>query len=193
MRGRVVEIGAGTGANFRHHPLEVTQVVAVEPKPRLRAHVEKAATDAPVQVEVAAGRAEKLPSEDDGFDVAVFSPVLCTFADVPGALAEARRVLKPGGKLLFYEHVGSERPGFRRVQKALAFRWRLIGGGCHLTRDTERAIQEAGFTVEDIRRFLLRDQRPSQPRTPVDHRYRPRDHLGCLGCPENIPIGEEGP
>ncbi|MGW2609728.1 class I SAM-dependent methyltransferase [Streptomyces mirabilis] len=98
MRGRVVEIGAGTGANFRHYPLEVTQVVAVEPKPRLRAHVEKAATDAPVQVEVAAGRAEQLPSEDDGFDVAVFSLVLCTFADVPGALAEARRVLKAGAE-----------------------------------------------------------------------------------------------
>ncbi|MFJ1561752.1 class I SAM-dependent methyltransferase [Streptomyces mirabilis] len=97
MHGRVVEIGAGTGANFRHCPPEVTQVVAVEPKPRLRAHAEKAATEAPVPVEVAAGRAEKLPLEDDGFDVAVFSLVLCTFADVPGALVEARRVLKPGG------------------------------------------------------------------------------------------------
>ncbi|MFF3655306.1 class I SAM-dependent methyltransferase [Streptomyces olivochromogenes] len=115
-----------------------------------------------MQVEVVAGRAEKLPLEDDGFDVAVLSLVLCTFADVPGALAEARRVLKPGGKLLFYGTSAPSGPA-SAVQKALALPWRLIGGGCHLTRDTERAIQEAGFTVEDIRRFLLRDQRPSQP------------------------------
>ncbi|MFD8652501.1 class I SAM-dependent methyltransferase [Streptomyces mirabilis] len=149
MRRRVVEIGAGTGANFRHYPLEVTQVVAVEPKPRLRAHVEKAATDAPVQVEVAAGRAEQLPSEDDGFDVAVFSLVLCTFADVPGALAEARRVLKPGGKLLFYEHVGSERPGFPPgVEGAgppmAAHRWRLPPHPRHRTRHPGGGLHRRG-------------------------------------------------
>jgi ubiquinone/menaquinone biosynthesis C-methylase UbiE len=164
--GRVVEIGAGTGANFRHYPPEVTQVVAVEPEPRLRVLAEKAASEASVPVEMAAGRAEKLPLEDDSFDVAVFSLVLCTIADVPGALAEARRVLKPGGELRFYEHVGSERPGFRRWQKALAMPWRLIGGGCHLTRDTERAIEEAGFTVEDIRRFYFLINGRANPASP---------------------------
>lgn len=189
MRGRVVEIGAGTGANFRHYPPEVTQVVAVEPKPRLRAHAEKAATEAPVPVEVAAARAEKLPWEDDGFDVAVFSLVLCTFADVPGALAEARRVLKPDGGCSSTSTSAPSGPASAGCRR----RWPSHGGSSVAARDTERAIQEVGFTVEDIRRFLLRDQRPSQSRIPVDHRYRPRDHLGCLGCPENIPIGEEGP
>ncbi|MGA5189265.1 class I SAM-dependent methyltransferase [Streptomyces griseoincarnatus] len=165
-RGRVVEIGAGTGSNFRHYPPEVTAVVAVEPEPRLRALAEEAAAEAPVPVEVVAALAEELPLEDDSFDVAVCSLVLCTIADVPSALAEARRVLKPGGELRFYEHVRSERPGFRRVQKALALPWRLLGGGCHLTRDTERAIREAGFTVQDIRRFYFLIDGRANPASP---------------------------
>ena len=100
-----------------------------------------------------AGRAEELPLDDGSFDVAVCSLVLCTIADVPGALAEAGRVLKPGGELRFYEHVRSARPRFFRVQRLLNPLWRIGGGGCNLTRDTERAIREAGFTVKDIRRF----------------------------------------
>ncbi|MFB8128728.1 class I SAM-dependent methyltransferase [Streptomyces mirabilis] len=151
--GRVVEIGAGTGANFTHYPPEVEQVVAVEPEPRLRALAEQAAAKAAAPVEVWAGRAEELPLDDDSFDVAVCSLVLCTIADVPGALSEAKRVLKPGGELRFYEHVRSERPRFFRFQRLLNPLWGLLGGGCHLTRETERAIQEAGFMVKEIRRF----------------------------------------
>jgi ubiquinone/menaquinone biosynthesis C-methylase UbiE len=153
IHGRVIEIGAGLGSNFVHYPAEVEQVVAVEPEARLRAVAEQAAAKAAVPVEVRAGRAEELPADDDSFDVAVFSLVLCTITDVPGALAEARRVLKPGGELRFYEHVRSERPRFFRMQRLLNPLWGLLGGGCHLTRDTERAIQAAGFTLKDIRRF----------------------------------------
>ncbi|MFF4756415.1 class I SAM-dependent methyltransferase [Streptomyces sp. NPDC002514] len=151
--GRVVEIGAGTGANFAHYPSEVEQVVAVEPEPRLRTLAEQAAAKAAVPVEVRTGRAEELPLKDDSFDVAVFSPVLCTIADVPGALAESKRILKPGGELRFYEHVRSERPSFFRLQRLLNPLWGLLGGGCHLTRDTEGALQQAGFAVKDVRRF----------------------------------------
>ncbi|MEU1442622.1 class I SAM-dependent methyltransferase [Streptomyces mirabilis] len=148
----MVEIGAGTGANFRHYPLEVTQV-PVEPKPRLRAHVEKAATDAPVQVEVAAGRAEKLPSEDDGFDVAVFSLVLCTFADVPGALAEARRVLKAGAEtgreaaLLRARRLRAARlpPGVEGAGPPMAaHRWRLPPHPRHRTRHPGGGLHRRG-------------------------------------------------
>jgi ubiquinone/menaquinone biosynthesis C-methylase UbiE len=153
IHGRVIEIGAGLGSNFVHYPAEVEQVVAVEPEARLRAVAEQAAAKAAVPVEVRAGRAEELPADDDSFDVAVFSLVLCTITDVPAALAEARRVLKPGGELRFYEHVRSERPRFFRIQRLLNPLWGLLGGGCHLTRDTERAIQAAGFTLKEIRRF----------------------------------------
>jgi ubiquinone/menaquinone biosynthesis C-methylase UbiE len=72
---------------------------------------------------------------------------------VPAALAEAARVLKPTGELRFYEHVASSRPRFARIQRLIAPAWRLAGGGCHLTRDTERAIVEAGFSIERVRRF----------------------------------------
>lgn len=153
IHGRVIEIGAGLGSNFVHYPTAVEQVVAIEPEARLRAVAEQAAAKATVPVEVRAGRAEELPVDDDSFDVAVFSLVLCTITDVPGALAEAKRVLKPGGELRFYEHVRSERPRFFRMQRLLNPLWGLLGGGCHLTRDTERAIQEAGFTAKEIRRF----------------------------------------
>ncbi|MFD8382368.1 class I SAM-dependent methyltransferase [Streptomyces sp. NPDC059679] len=152
-RGRAVEIGAGAGANFRHYPSAVQQVIAVEPEPRLRALAEKAAAEAAAPVEVLPGRAEALPVEDASMDVAVMSLVLCSIADVPGALAEAARVLKPTGELRFYEHVRSPRPGFYRMQRIIDPFWHLLGGGCHVTRDTERAIADAGFVAKDVRRF----------------------------------------
>ncbi len=166
LHGRVIEIGAGLGSNFVHYPTAVEQVVAVEPEPRLRALAEQAAAKVAVPVEVRAGRAEQLPVEDDSFDMAVFSLVLCTITDVPGALAEARRVLKPGGELRFYEHVRSDDPRLLRRQRIINPLWRAIGGGCNVTRDTERAIQEAGFTVEEIRHFVFRINGRANPGSP---------------------------
>ncbi|MEV7867113.1 class I SAM-dependent methyltransferase [Streptomyces sp. NPDC088124] len=166
VRGRVIEIGAGTGANFRHYPPEVAEVVAVEPEPRLRALAEQAVAGAAVPVRVLSGRAEELPVPDGSFDAAVISLVLCTLPDVPGSLAEAARVLKPGGELRFYEHVRSRKRSAFRRQRMLNPPWRLLCGGCNLTRDTERAIIEAGFAVDEIRRFdfLINDR--STPASP---------------------------
>lgn len=164
--GTVVEIGAGTGANFRHYPAEVTGVIGVEPERRLRALAEQAAEGASVPVRVLPGTAERLPVEDGTADIAVMSLVMCTLRDVPGALAEVVRVLKPTGELRFYEHVRAGEPRAARRQRTLNPLWRLVGGGCNLTRDTERAIEQAGFTVERVRRFDFLVNGRSGPASP---------------------------
>jgi ubiquinone/menaquinone biosynthesis C-methylase UbiE len=153
VAGRVLEIGAGHGANFRHYPPAVRELIAIEPEPGLRRMAEEAAAGAPVPVVVEAGFAERLPLPDDSVDAVVASQVLCSVRDLPDALAEARRVLRPGGRLHFYEHVRSRDPGFARMQRALDLIWPLQGAGCHLSRDIVRAIGEAGFTVERVRNF----------------------------------------
>lgn len=153
LSGTVVEVGAGSGLNFGHYPPEVTKVVAVEPEPYLRAKAEKVATGAPVPVTVVAGTAQQIPAADEVFDAAVLSLVFCSVPDVPAALTELRRVLKPGGVVAYYEHVRSETPLYSRLQDAADVVWPHIGGGCHPNRDTPRALQRGGFVIEQQRRF----------------------------------------
>lgn len=155
LRGRVIEIGAGNGLNFAHYPAEVEQVVAIEPEPYLRAKAIRAAARAAVPVAVRPGRAESLGEPDASFDAAVFSLVLCSVAEPARALAEARRVLRPGGELRFYEHVRAADGRRARAQDRVTPVWSFFGGGCHPNRDTVRAIEEAGFTEVLVRRFEL--------------------------------------
>ena len=153
--GRVVEVGAGDGGNFAHYPPEVDSVLAVEPEPYLRAHAQSQAASAPVPVEVVEGTADHLPAADASADVVVVSLVLCSVPDQATALAEARRVLRPGGELRFYEHVAAE-PGRRlaTVQRiADATLWPRLVGGCHTHRDTAGAITAAGFAIEELDAF----------------------------------------
>ncbi|GAA0491456.1 class I SAM-dependent methyltransferase [Streptomyces olivaceiscleroticus] len=151
--GQIMEVGAGTGANFPHYPEQVDQVIAVEPEPRLRQLAEQAAAKAPVPVEIRAGRAEDLPLPDASVDGAVLSLVLCSLPDVRRALSEVARVLRPGGALYFYEHVRSGSPRFARKQRLLNPVWSLLAGGCQLTRDSQQAIVDAGFAIERVRHF----------------------------------------
>jgi ubiquinone/menaquinone biosynthesis C-methylase UbiE len=153
LTGRVVEVGAGNGLNFRHYPDSVGEVVAVEPEPYLRTQALAAAGDAPVNVVVADGVADDLPFDDGEFDALVASLMLCSVPDQAAALAEFKRVLKPGGELRFYEHVRAEDPALLRWQRRVAPVWRVVGGGCHLMRDTPAAITAAGFEIQSLRRF----------------------------------------
>jgi ubiquinone/menaquinone biosynthesis C-methylase UbiE len=153
LTGRVIEIGAGNGLNFRHYPNTVTEVLAVEPEHRLRALAEQAATRAPVPVRVVPGHADALPADDATFDAAVAFLVLCSVPRVAGALAEIRRVLIPGGELRFFEHVRSGQPLLGLLQDALAPVWSRAAGGCHPNRDTAGAIRAAGFHLEQSDRF----------------------------------------
>ena len=154
LAGRVLEVGAGDGGNFAHYPPEVTEVVAVEPEAYLRAKAERQATTAPVRVEVVNSTAERLPLDDGAVDAVVASLVLCSVPDQAVALAEAFRVLRPGGELRFYEHVVAPSGRLRGVQKVLdATIYPPLSGGCHLHRDTAAAITTAGFTITTLDRF----------------------------------------
>jgi ubiquinone/menaquinone biosynthesis C-methylase UbiE len=156
LTGRVVEVGAGNGMNFRHYPATVTDVVAVEPENNLRALAERAASSAPMPVTVVAGHGDALPFDDETFDAAVVSLVLCSVPEPGHFLAEVRRVLKPGGELRFFEHVRSDSPVLGVFQDAITPLWSAIGGGCHLNRDSRAAIGAAGFEIDEIDRFSYR-------------------------------------
>ena len=151
--GAVVEIGAGYGATFPFYPAAVKGVLALEPDPTLRELALAAASQAPVPVTVKDGVAEALPAADASVDVVVSSLVLCSVADQSVALAEVVRVLRPGGLLLFYEHVRSALRVLAAAEDLLTPLWSRMAGGCHPNRDTTAAIAGAGFTVQGLERF----------------------------------------
>ncbi len=153
----MIEVGAGHGLNFAHYPPTVEEVLAVEPEPYLRALATERAGRAAVPIRVVDGVAEQLPADEEAFDAAVASLVLCSVPDQGEALAELRRVLRHGGELRFYEHVRSSRPRVARVQQlADGTVWPAVAGGCHTSRDTLAALAEAGFHTEEVERFEFR-------------------------------------
>jgi SAM-dependent methyltransferase len=165
-RGRAVEVGAANGINFEHYPSSVSELVAIEPEPYLRAQAEKAAQRAAVPTRVTAGTAASLGLETGSADVLVVSGVLCSVEDQAAALAEFRRVLRPGGELRFYEHVRSRRPAFARWQRIVDPLWSRMMGGCHTDRDTLAAITDAGFALERCRGFAFPPHATCDPVAP---------------------------
>lgn len=158
LTGRVVEVGAGHGLNFQHYPETVTEVVAVEPESHLRGLASKAADTAPVAIRVVDGVADAIPAGDEEFDAGVACLMLCSVPDQARALAEYRRVLRPGAELRFYEHVLADTPRFARAQRFgdRSRLWPRVSGGCHASRETARAIEAAGFEIERSRKFRFR-------------------------------------
>ncbi len=167
LSGRVIEIGAGNGLNFAHYPGSVSEVVAIEPERTLRQLAAGAGLRAEVPVDVVPGTAEALPVKSEAFDGAVASLVLCTVRDLPRALTEIKRVLRPGAELRFFEHVVAPGRKLAAAQRAVDRTvWPHLFGGCHTARDTLAAIEAAGFEMGTYRRLRIPEtgvQLPSSP------------------------------
>jgi ubiquinone/menaquinone biosynthesis C-methylase UbiE len=153
--GRTLELGAGTGLNLELYPEAVEELVLVEPDPHMAKRLRPRIAESNRKATVHESGAEKLPFEDNSFDTVVATLVFCTIPDPDAALAEARRVLKPGGRLLFLEHVRSEDPGLARWQDRLEKPWRFLGDGCHCNRDTVAKVSAAGFDLDRVERGEL--------------------------------------
>ncbi|MFF3377212.1 class I SAM-dependent methyltransferase [Streptomyces sp. NPDC002680] len=164
LSGRVIEIGAGNGLNFAHYPGTVSEVVAIEPERLLRKLAVEAALRSEVPVDVVPGVAEALPVKGEAFDAVVLSLVLCGVRDVPRALGEVRRVLRPGGEVRFFEHGVGGGAVMRFTQRALDRTiWPTLAGGCHVSRDPVAALRDAGFELGPYRRLLVPDKGPRLP------------------------------
>ncbi|MDF3291825.1 MULTISPECIES: class I SAM-dependent methyltransferase [Streptomyces] len=167
LSGRVIEIGAGSGANFRHYPAAVCEVVATEPERLLRRAAADAASRVEVPVDVVPAAAEALPVKSEAFDAAVACLVLCSVRDQRRALAELRRVVRPGGELRLLEHVRSTGRGMAAAQWAVDHTfWPLLFGGCHTGRDTLAQVTAAGFELGTVRRLKVPDGPIPFPSTP---------------------------
>jgi SAM-dependent methyltransferase len=154
-RGRVLEIGAGTGLNLAHYPADaVDSVVVLEPDGAMRRRLARRVVSAPVPVEVRAGAIGDLRPEDGPFDTVVGTLVLCTVPDLGAAIRAIEAVLAPDGEFLFLEHVAV--PGMRgRAQRLATPVWRQLAAGCHLDRDPVLALTDAGLAVLECSRFDL--------------------------------------
>jgi ubiquinone/menaquinone biosynthesis C-methylase UbiE len=162
LHGRVLEVGAGTGASIPCYPGSVSELILAEPDPHMRRQLE-ARLGEQDRITVIADSIEALSVPDASFDAVVCSLVLCSVESSPRALAELARVLRPGGALVFIEHVAAhahDEPRRLRWQHRLEPVWKRVAGNCHLTRDTELEILEAGFEIEQIERESLRKAMP---------------------------------
>jgi SAM-dependent methyltransferase len=149
--GRVLEIGAGTGLNVPHYPLAARELILVEPDAAMRRRLGRCVRRSDRQAVIVAASVEQLPFADRSVDTVVSTLVLCTVDQPDRALAEIGRVLRPGGQLLFIEHVRAESPALARWQDRLVDPWRRFAGGCRCDRATVELMRVCGFEVEASR------------------------------------------
>lgn len=150
VNGTVLELGGGTGANLPYFGRAVDDLVITEPEDAMARRLEAKLVDHALPVRVVRTPAELLPFEPETFDAVVSTLVLCTVEDPALALAEAHRVLRPGGRLVFVEHVRSTDPGLARWQDRLHRPWKALGHGCHCNRATAASIEQAGFSFLEL-------------------------------------------
>jgi ubiquinone/menaquinone biosynthesis C-methylase UbiE len=153
--GRVLEIGAGTGANLEHYPAAITDLTLTEPEEPMAARLDRRCAELGRPARIVRAGAERLPFDDDSFDTVVCTLVLCTVPEPSRALAEIARVLRPQGTLLFLEHVRSADPGLARWQNRLNRFQRVVGRGCNCNRPTPSLIEAAGFQIDSIEKGEL--------------------------------------
>ena len=159
-RGRVLEIGAGTGANLAFYSDCVESLTVAEPEAPMARRLARRIREQVRGVDLVQAPAEELPFADAQFDTVVSTLVLCTVSDQARALRELRRVLKPGGRLLFIEHVRSEEPRLASWQDRLNGLNRVVAHGCNCNRSTLDTIRAAGFTITSLERDYLRKAPP---------------------------------
>ena len=162
LTGTVVELGAGTGRNLRHYPATVERLVLTEPTAAMRDQLRQriAATDVPFPVEVVDASADRLPLGDDTADAVVSTMVLCSVPALGPAVAEIRRVLRPGGELRLVEHVAAARPWAHRIQTTLDPVWTWLEGSCHLDHETRTALAAGGFDVSGVSESVQKGMPP---------------------------------
>lgn len=149
-QGHVLEIGAGTGANFSHYTDLSESVTAVEPDPYMYRRAQRHAAEIERPITLQQAPAEDLPFADGSFDTVVSTLVLCSVNDPEKSLSEVVRVLKPGGQFRFYEHIRSSNPASALFQDIALPVWRWFAAGCHCNRDTVATIQESGLEIAEV-------------------------------------------
>lgn len=161
VSGRVIEVGPGTGNNFRYLPATI-EWLGIEPNPYMHESLRQKAHAAGIEARLHAGVAGALPEANASADYVISTLVFCSVPDLPQALTEIHRVLKPGGRLIFLEHVAATRgTGLRLIQNLIRPAWQVIGDGCCINRDTGTALRAAGFSTVHLEEFRV--PRPPAP------------------------------
>jgi ubiquinone/menaquinone biosynthesis C-methylase UbiE len=148
--GRVLEVGIGSGLNLPFYGTSVSEIVGIEPSPKLLKMTRRVAGRTSTPIRLIEGTAEAIPIDDQAIDTVVTTWTMCSIPSIELALQEMRRVLKPGGRLLFVEHGRAPEPDVRWWQDHLTPVWKRFSGGCHLNRPIPELIQHAGYRIEHL-------------------------------------------
>lgn len=159
-KGRVLEIGIGSGLNLPFYGSKVQEILGLEPSARLSTMAQRLVEQSKAPATLIAGSAESIPLDNASVDTVVTTWTLCSIPDAARALAEMRRVLKPSGQLLFVEHGLAPEDNIRKWQNRLTPVWKRIGGGCHLNRPVSVLIEGAGFSIHQIEKGYMKGPKP---------------------------------